>query len=331
MKTKKEKIVEKLKQVAEPDAPMGDTAVGATSAGWHSIEALWRCEKEYQYAKVRGITNPEAETPDPFTIGQMMHVGKGRWFSKRFPTDEAVLETIRDEMMDYATKAKLPMSVAAQRRALVYFTEYVEFWRMRPKPRVLAAEYDLGPAPVKAGDPFFLHRTARLDDVSYYAEAGGALCIGESKTTSGTINDCIKQYKLHGQVAMQVALWKLAPQGEPMHGPVAGVILDVIQKGSGTEKSKFGRVLIEVPDRVVQWYVENLRHRLRIAAAMEWDSNASRNVTSCTRMVGRGRMACPYSELCLYGRSASAKYVLPGGKSLVQWKPTQSETVPPWE
>lgn len=331
MKTK-EKIVKKLKEKAqEPDAPMGDTSVGATSAGWHSIESLWRCPKEYQYEKVRGIRNPEAEMPDPFAIGQMMHVGKGRWFSKRFPTDEAVLETIRDEMMDYATKSKLPMSIDAQRRALKYFTEYVEFWRMRPKPKVVAAEYDLGPSPVKAGDPFFLHRTARLDDVSRYAEAGGALCIGESKTTSSTINDCIKQYKLHGQIAMQVALWKLAPQGEAMHGPVAGVMLDVIVKGSGTEKSKFGRQLIEVPDRVVNWYVENLRSQLRVAASIDWNSVVPRNITACTRMVGRGRMACPYTEMCVFGRSASAKYVMRDGSSLVTWKPSQYESVPPWE
>ena len=103
-----------IKEERPPDAPLG-VSDGPSSAGWHKVEAGFRCYKEYQYAQVRGITNPQAETPDPLAIGLLMHVGKGRWFSKQFDSSEEMLEKIRNEMLDYAMRAKLPMSVRRSR------------------------------------------------------------------------------------------------------------------------------------------------------------------------------------------------------------------------
>lgn len=329
MKTKKKVWKESASE--PPDAPMG-TADGATSAGWHHIEAAFRCLKEFQYAKVRGISSPQHETPDAFAIGQLLHVGKGRWFSKRFKSDEQTLESIRDEMLEYATRSKLPMSTKAQREALRYFTEYVEHWRVRARPDVLAAEYDLGPAPLQKGDGPGLHRTARLDDVSRYPEAGGALCIGESKTTSTSVPDCVNQYTLHGQPLLQAALWRLAPQGEAMHGPVAGVMLDVIVKGYGGKRSTFARMMLPITERAVTWYIKNMRATLTAVGNIDWNTDVPRNISACTRMVGRARIACPFRDLCLHGRSATARFVMgEKAESLLTWKPTDERRVPPWE
>lgn len=319
------------KKEAIPDAPLG-LADGPSAAGWHKVESGFRCFKEYQYGEIRGITNPQADMPDPFAIGQMMHVGKAHWFSKHFSTDETVLSGIRDRMLEAAEKSKLPMSLDAQRSALRYFTEYVEHYRVRAKPKVLAAEYDIGPAPLDPGDPEFLWRTARLDDVSWYPEGGGALFIGEAKTTSTSVNDAVNQYSLHGQPMLQALLWKVAPQGEAKHGPIAGVMLDVIVKGYGGKKSTFARLPLPITQRALDWYAKNFRQRLRQLANVEWDTDVPRNIQACTRMVGRSRMACPFRDLCMHGRSATTKYVFKkDGSSLLSWKPTETQTVNPWD
>lgn len=314
-----------MKQLQIPDGP--------SLAGWHKVESGFRCYKEYQYEHIRGVTNPKASTPDPFTIGQLMHYGKAHWFLHGFPTGEKKLAQIRDAMLAKALEAKLPMSIDAQRRALRYFTEYVEHWRVRPRPKVVAAEYDLGPVALRETDELspFLRRTARLDDVSYYPEGGNRLFIGESKTTSTSAADALAQYQQHGQPLLQLLLWKAAPQGEKKHGPVGGVMLDVIVKGSGERPSTFSRVPLPITQRQLDWFEVNFRHTLRILNKLDWNSNAPRNITACTRMYGRARVTCPYLKLCQHGRSATGDYVLPGGKSLAAWKPNGEQEVPPWE
>lgn len=304
-------------------------STGASAAGWHSIESFLRCPKEYQFQHVRKIHEPRAQTPDHFAVGQLFHVAKAHWFSCGFATDEKTMTAIRKLVAEAALLAELPITLKAEQLTLRYFEEYVAFWLRRPQPTVLAAEYDIGPAPLEAGDPFFLYRTARLDDVSKYPEAGGKLCIGESKTTSASINDCVNQYTLHGQPMLQVLLWKFASQGEAMHGPVAGVMLDVIQKGYDAP-CKFSRVFVPVTDHMLNWYAQSMRGYLRAAMNVDWNVEVPRNVSACTRMVGRGRFACAYRELCMYGRSASIKYVFKGGKGLLTWKPTDDKSTPPW-
>jgi hypothetical protein len=202
---------------------------------------------------------------------------------------------------------------------------------VRPLPRPVAAEYLLGPAPLKPDDPFFLHRTARLDDVSHYPEAAMKLCIGESKTTSATVNDVINQYTLHGQTLLQPLLWNMAQQWAATHGPVAGVLLDITVKGYGGKKCSFARAFMPVRDETLSWFRDSMRGYLRAAASVEWDTPAPRNVSMCTRMAGRGRMACEFRDLCMHGKAAAPKYVTKNGESLVRWKPSAEETIPPWE
>lgn len=305
---------------------------GPSSAGWHKIQSFLECPKKYQFSQVRGIYAPTAETPDYFAIGQLFHVAKAHWFARHFADDEGTRAAIRTRVAKAADKAKLPISAKAQQQALRYFEEYVHHWKMRPKPKVLAAEYDIGPAPIAPHltGTQATWRTARLDDVSYYEESGGRLAIGESKTTSGSINDCINEYTLHGQPMLQLLLWKTAPQGEAMHGPVSGVVLDVIKKGY-SEPSKFSRVWLPINNDALAWYAKTLHHAVLHAASMHWDNDVPRNITSCTRMAGRARVACEFRELCMHGRSAAVRYLLPGGKSLSKWVPDEDHTVPPWK
>jgi len=323
------KRVTKVAGPKEPEVLLGPG--GPTAAGWHSIESFLRCAKEYQYAHVRKIRQPLVQTPNAFAVGSLFHAGRAAWFASRFSTSAETFEAIRKAQEHEASLAELPVGMDSLRLAMSYISQYIEYWRVRPLPSPLAAEYLLGPAPLKPDDPFFLHRTARLDDVSKYHEAGLKLCIGESKTTSATVNDVINQYTLHGQTLLQPLLWKMATQGEAMHGPVAGVLLDITVKGYGGKKCSFARAFMPVKQETLNWFATSMRGYLRAAASITWDSPAPRNVSMCTRMAGRGRIACEFRELCMHGKTACAKYVTKNGDSLTRWRPSEGESVPPWE
>lgn len=305
---------------------------GATTQGWHKIESFLRCPKEYQLSQVRGIVRPESTTPDYFAIGILVHAMRARWFGSRFSTTPETWESMVKAAHDEMEKAKLPIRPEAERLAMRYMQEYVGHWAVRPKPTPVAAEYLLGPSALVVGDPLSLYRTARLDDVSRYPELGNQLYIGEAKTDGKSVDNCLEQYTLHGQPMLQVLLWKMAPQGEATHGPVAGVMLDIIVKGRDGGRSKFARMPIQVTDHSLEWYTKSMRGYLTAASRVDWNSEVPRNVSACTRAAGAAsHIPCMYRDLCKFGRSAAGQYVLPGGNSLVRWTPTETETTPPWE
>lgn len=327
----KKRVVEAKKSEVVKDAPFAEKGGdGPTAEGWHSIESFLRCPKEYQFEKVRGVHVPSNVMPDYFAIGILLHVAKGMWFSKRFRTDDATMKTIHAAIHKTASTSKKPIRVEAIQLALRYFTEYVEHYKIRPLPHAIAAEhYIKGTLKTDAG--YEETRTARLDDVSTYPEAGGKLCIGESKTTSTSIQDLTTQYTLHGQPLLQLALWEASPDGKAKYGDVAGVMLDGIVKGYGKTRSKFGRVFMPKPnEKTMEWFIKNLLRSVAAAKKVDWNTEVPRNITMCTRLVGRARVSCPYLKLCQHGRAASSQYVLEGGKSMLDWK-APGRVVPPWE
>ncbi len=303
---------------------------GRSEAGWHAIESMFRCPKAYQFQEVRGLKAPVTHTPDHFTIGILFHAARARWFVKRFDTSKKTFNSILEAVEQEVELAKLPMSADAIERTMEIVELYVEHWSKRPAPKPVAAEYKLGPSPFRVGDPFFLHRTARLDDASYYPEAGDQLMLGESKTTSGDISDVVSQYTLHGQTMLQMLLWKMAPQGEAMHGKAAGVVMDVVKKPYSKVRAKFERVPVFITDQALQWFSESLARKLRDASGVEWDSEVERNVEGCTYGAGRARVVCAYRELCQYGKRAAGQFVSNDGTRASLWSPKQGQTVPPW-
>lgn len=315
----------------QPEIVYDDAPLGATEKGWHAIESYLRCPKEFQYNKLRGVTKPMTQTPDYFAVGTLMHVAKAHWFKNNFRTDPEWRSSLIKVVAIAASQNKLPVTLKAEQAALKYMEEYVDHYAPRPRPKVIEAEHLLGPVSIAEDNPLYAFRTARLDDVSVYPEAGDALCIGETKTTSGSVSDCIKQYEMHGQLMLQMLLWKAAPQGEAKYGPVLGVMLDVIQKGYGGKPCHFARALIPITDRQLEWFQANLLVSLKAAYKMTWDSDARRNVQACTRLSGRARVPCDYQALCQHGRSASTNYLLANGESLLTWRPSEGRQVGPWE
>lgn len=300
----------------EREVLVGSAKGGASAAGWHAIEAFLRCPKEYQFKHVRGLRRPSLVTPDPLAFGQMAHAARAAWLASKCAPISKCWPAVQKAVADCHLDAPLPIRQEAETNCLALMAEYIKHWSTRPHPKALATEYPLGPAPLDESHPFFFYRTARLDDVSVYPEAGNALCIGEFKTTSVSVADCVQQYTLHGQPLLQWLLWKMAPQGEAMHGPIKYVMLDVAVKPYGDKKPSFARVALPLEDHALTWYVESMYGYLKAASRVERDSNVPRNVTACTRLIGRGRFPCEYRDLCAHGSSARTAYVGKNGESL---------------
>lgn len=290
------------------------------------------CPKEYQFRHVRRIHTPQVVTPEYFTVGAMFHAGRARWFAERFKLNESVWASIYEAVQEVALENKLPVKKEAEQKAMKLLTAYTAHYRTQPLPDPIAAEYKLGPTPLLPGDPFPLWRTARLDDVSRYPEAGGRLCIGESKTTSNpSPNDTIEQYTLHGQTMLQALLWKNDPNGEKKYGPIEGILLDVTCKTYREgETPKFGRAFIPITDHQLGWFAKTLGGYLRASAGIDRNSDAPRNVSSCTRLTGRARVACEFRDLCRFGSSAAARFVIENGLSLKEWAKQHPSEVAPW-
>lgn len=303
---------------------------GASEAGWHKIEDFYRCPKEFQLRHIRGVRVPQVQTPEHFAIGIMFHAGRARWFANRFDASPKGWKSIQRAVREAAAEGNLPTSVASEQTALKYLTEFIQHYSMLPKPDPIAAEYKLGPVALNVGDPFPLWRTARLDDVSRYPEAGGKLCIGESKTTSTSVADVVATYELHGQTMLQMLLWRMDPNGEKKHGKAEGIMLDVTVKGYGGAKSKFGRIFIPITNWQIDWFAKDLRNQVFASNAVDWNSNAGRNTANCTRLIGRGRIACDYKDLCRLGPDGTSKYVVGKGVALKTYAKQHPEQVSPW-
>lgn len=289
---------------------------GPSPYGWHAVSDYLRCPKEFQFRHVRKIILPTSETPDNLAVGILLHAAKAEWFARNFSTTEATLAHIRELVRTTSEKQPLPVREQALANALRYWEEYIAHWRVRPRPKPVACELLLGPAPLEKGDSKTLWRTGRLDDVSYYPEAGGHLAIGDLKTTAGTLQDALNEYSLHGQPLLYSILWKRAPQGEAKHGPIRGVVLDILQKGYGGKPSKFARALIPISTFAQRWFSRDLRVSLLAVAGVTPITSAARNITACTRMLGRGRRKCDYHPICSYGRSAGGEYLTADGQRL---------------
>lgn len=302
---------------------------GASGLGYSELEAYLRCPKEDQFGRVRGIHRPTASSPDYFAVGSFLHAGRARWFAQKQDIGAETWKLIQEDVTKTREGLPLPCSDEAEVTALRYLQEYIDHWSVRPKPNIVAVEHMLGPSELLPDFPETA-RTARLDDFGFYPEAGG-LAIGECKTTSAPISDVINQYEVHGQPNLQQVLWDLAPQGAAMYGAVKGTVMDVVQKGYGGRRCQFARIFVPVNEKVKKWVAATMADSLLLRSRANWNSDVRRNVTACTRLIGKARVACQFRDLCEHGKAASTSYAFKDGRSLTEWQPNNEQEVAPWE
>ena len=304
---------------------------GPSGKGYSEIEAYLRCPKEYQFAKVRGIGKPTSVIPDHFAIGSFLHAGRARWLASKCAVSAEVWEQMRADVTRTREGFPLPCNDVAETTALRYLQEYVDHWSVRAKPNIVAVEHMLGPSLLDPNQPA-TERTARLDDFGFYEEAGGKLAIGECKTTSAPVSDVANQYTLHGQPYLQKMLWDVAPQGAALFGQVAGMVLDVVQKGYGGKRCQFARLFVPYEKRVEDWFRFQLSRALIAKDGMRSDTpDVERRITSCTRLIGKARVACEFRDLCQFGKSGSLGYTDQQGNFISQWQQSEGNNVAPWE
>lgn len=293
---------------------------GPSPEGWHSIDAKFRCDWEYLARVVRQIEPAgQVRTADPLGAGLLFHAARARWFNLHFKVDDGAWDSILQAVRDEASAQRLPISVEVEQQVLKLMTLYIDHWQWEPHPEPVAAEYAIGPSVLVEGHT----RTARLDDVSRYTEGGKGLWIGEAKTTSGTFSQLVDEYDMHGQTMLQYALWRVAPQGEAMHGPLSGIMMDAVGKPGRYRKSmEFTRIPILITDFQVAGFLKRLKKELDEAKAIRdggWDADVTRNHSSCLRQVSGGYVVkCKFWELCKHGRTAAGQYQLSNGKSLLE-------------
>lgn len=328
MKKKIADLERKAPKPPEPDVIVGEG--GRTDAGSGMTGLVMKCPKAFQYDAVRGLRVPQAQMPPHFAVGILFAAMRREWFGRRFDTSEKTWRFLKKKCQAEAEGQHLPITQEDETKSLALMSAYIEHWSKRAKPKPVAAEYLLGPAPLRAGDPPSMNRTARLDDLSYYPEAGMALCIGEAKTTAGDVSATIREYESHVQTYLYQALYMMAPQGEAVYGPVAGTVLDVVCKPSNERgKPTFHRVFIEVRREAVRRFIESARFYVDIARNIKWDSEPPRTYR-CTEMHGRMRVDCTFKDLCRFGSAAASKFVLADGRALRKYKPQPGAEKMPW-
>lgn len=296
---------------------VGSAREGPSIAGFHKVVTLQRCETEYRYAESLGLKPVDAKPNAAFDVGTFTHHGRAMWFASqctKHPDD------VCQDISDMVRADGNPIKIQAEREAQRLITKYIKHWSLYPKPHVRAVEYQLGPAPLKERDPFFLYRTARLDDVSIYPDALNQLCIGDLKTTSDTISGIVNEYRQSGQFMTYALLWDMAKEGREFFNntQIPGIMIDIVTKD---ENPKFHRELLTITEHQKRWWYENMSHLLRRAANITGTTPTSRNTTQCARAISRrGSYLCPFHKLCQYGSSATGQYTFPDGRLMSEEK-----------
>jgi len=316
---------------------------GPSQYGWHSgDQEMFRCEQEFVFKFVRHIEKAgKKETPRAKAIGLLFHAGRARWFSNNFSDN---WQSIYNAVTREAARQPLPIPIGAEQEACNILTQYIAHYSKLPKPKVLAAELEVGPIVTVEGSTEV--HTNRLDDLSMYPDFANAEAIGEAKTTSSKPSAVYAHYNAnHGQLLKQMLVVTKAIEAgtlKVIKAPI-GIVLDVVQKGYSGAKCSFERFLITIEPYQLEWFardLERVRQRRRELEEVEselrkapgnlragppfWElpalvaeKMAKRNPTACRRLVsGDGgqfiAVDCDFINLCKFGRSSATEFVVNG-------------------
>lgn len=282
---------------------IGAPKEGPSVAGWHKAMTFLRCPQEYKFAEILGIKHKDKEDKMALQVGTLTHIGRAEWFASQFSKDPKQCSAA---ITKHIQTTGTPYRVDAEREAIRLVEAYVEHWRSKPLPLCRAVEYELGPAPLKEDDPFYAYRTARLDDLSIYPDADNKLCIGDLKTTSDSIAGCVNEYLQNGQFILYNILYKMAKEGQAVFGPIHGIMLDIETKEA---VPKFHREFITISAFQEQWFYWSMKGWLNAMSQVTNETPVPRNVTQCSRAVGRkGSFRCDFHDLCRHGGSRATLY-----------------------
>lgn len=298
--------------------------MGATAKGWHAMETFAAyCPKEHQFDKVRQV-QPRGDTlPNPLGIGLMLHAARAQWLNDGY-TGELWRKAMRGFHAEWERcNPRRPMTPDAFGIAERSFETYVKYWKLLPKPKVLAVEYELKPRALAPEAPEWAYRGARLDSVEQWR---GGIWIGEMKSTSESANAVADTYALHGQLLLQMALW--GKDEVARFGPLKGILLDVLKKANVTDNGKaYPRIAIPISNapHALTWFRKDFTTWVMQASLIDWNTSPERRM-NCMRPYG----ACKFRDICLRGRDGAMGFEFKDGQPLLEWKASAGKEVPPW-
>lgn len=287
---------------------------GPSPNGYHSYASYLKCPRKHSLEKLKVHKTAGVVVPAYFTEGTLAHAGRATFLARGSIFNEAVASDVYAAMAQAEQAEKAKVEAKNQRideealpKARQYITEYMDYYRVRARPSILATEqlveHDVLIPKVGSYEPM----SARLDDVGFYHEAGGRLCIGECKTTSGRINDVVAEYTLHPQILTQQWLYNNSPLAEA-YGPIQGTMLDIIKKGYKDKPCEFHRHYLPYNAALAKKAVTTLAVWKFSASAMG-NYIGTPNYGSCTVRKADRTYACEYRDLCLMGKDARLDYV----------------------
>lgn len=308
------------------DVIVGDS--GPTDDGSTKTQTMLRCPKKYQFKYERGIAIPRSANPVYFSIGSIYGAGVAAVFSIGFAVGAKAWLFVKQKIQEEAERSRLPIRPQDEAYGLALVEQYLEHWKVRPNPKMIATEYKVGPIPG-------FKRTGKLDGLGHYPTGDGAtrhqFCIAEVKTTSGDIGSAVREYEFHPQTLQYQALYLMDPRGAAKYGPVDGHMFEICQKPEGKgKKPKFARAFVEVRPASLHTFVASTKAYIKMQDLIHWDSNPTRTY-QCTYQAGRARVDCEYKPLCRYGKSGASNFVLADGTRLRDHKPVEGKEKMPWE
>lgn len=283
------------------------------------------CPKEHQFRHVRKVRfaplGPGAPIRMHFAVGLLFHVARAQWFNdgydghlwvtamkefiKRYPKETG--ESLPDGCFDIAFRT---------------FKTFKRYWKLTPKGKVLAVEYELEPRGLTPDAPQWAWRGARLDSIEKWPDG---VWIGEAKTSYAGDKGVKDMYALHGQPLLCMALW--SDKEVKRFGPLKGVLLDPMKKADAKQNGKAYpriRLPLRTYGHALEWFKKDFTQWVMMSENVQWNDHVTR-IMHCNRSFG----PCDFRALCLNGRDGALGYEI-DGEPLHQVKPSKGKEVAPW-
>jgi hypothetical protein len=272
-------------------------ASGSSGLGWSELKDI-ECHHRFMLIKAEEEANrggpriPSAQDA-AYERGIFMHAARAKWLELGQHVERSYLEQCYDAGRTDCEKQGFPISELTAMEYALLFTNYANYWAIRPKIKPYAVElfleYDLATTVQGLGDGYL--RTTRLDDFSYYPDVDG-FCIGEFKNTF----DLSGATKFYNERNPQILLQQLIVlrQSAGTVPEFKGTMADIWDNGKLRGTRHFIPLNTSLLAQFERWLERTLHTRKSLLHGM----SAVRNFMVCNTFNDAYKTQCKYREKC---------------------------------
>jgi hypothetical protein len=256
---------------------------GPTEYGWHTIEPMFRCWREYDCSKNPTIPLP-ASRSIALAVGTIFHEFMAAYYSTALVNPVPDLKSPEEIYEALCTNGYTEEANEARRLYEAYRFKYDgNDSYLSPGVRLHAVEHH-----IRRDLPFGRPYTVRLDLVM---ERSDGFWICDHKTTGQRSQEFTEGWQVDPSVIGM--FWAAGGVFKPLRGvSINGVIK--------TKTPGFERIMFAVDERMVGDWLQMLECRFterQSAEKMKWPPN----LAACFRKMGAHVGKCRYFERCVYG------------------------------